>query len=152
MQHDCKSTISLQLWFSKRIDLRTCSMHYPAHWPVTWQKYLESLPTIARERLIEVLQLVEASFPDATLDWAYQMPAFKYRGKPLVYAAGYAKHTGVYALPNTHQAFAAQLAVYKQGKGSVQFPHNLLLPQPLLLDMLAHRKQEIDKLVGIHIA
>lgn len=118
-------------------------MQYPAHWPVTWQKYLESLPTIARERLIEVLQLVEASFPDATLDWAYQMPAFKFRGKPLVYAAGYAKHTGVYALPNTHQAFAAQLAVYKQGKGSVQFPHHKSLPVSLIQEMICFRQQTI---------
>lgn len=127
-------------------------MEIPAHWPPSWHEYLRKLSEPACLRLIEVLQLIEASFPDATLDWAYQMPAFKYKGKPLMYAAGYAKHTGVYALPNTHQAFAAQLAAFKQGKGSVQFPHDLLLPHPLLLDMLTHRKREIDKQLGIDVA
>lgn len=120
-------------------------MQIPEHWPPSWHEYLHKLLEPACLRLIEVLQLVEAAFPDATLEWAYQMPAFKYKGKPLVYAAGYTKHTGVYALPNTHQTFAPQLAAYKQGKGSVQFPHSMPLPHALLLEMLEQRKQEIDK-------
>lgn len=120
-------------------------MQHPEHWPATWQQYLESLPTIARERLIEVLQLVEASFPDATLDWAYQMPAFKFKGKPLVYAAGYARHTGVYALPNTHAAFAEALKPYKQGKGSVQFPHNQPLPHALIKEMVQQRQRATEQ-------
>jgi len=88
---------------------------------------------------MEVLQLVENSFPEATLDWAYQMPSFKYRGKPLVYAAGYAKHTGLYALPNTHAAFAEALKPYKQGKGSVQLPHDKALPSDLIKAMVFNR-------------
>lgn len=94
---------------------------------------------------MEVLQLVEASFPDATLDWAYRMPAFKYKGKPLVYAAGYAKHTGVYALPNTHAAFAEALKPYKQGKGSVQFPHDKALPYDLIKAMVLNRRVSLQK-------
>jgi uncharacterized protein YdhG (YjbR/CyaY superfamily) len=120
-------------------------MEYSAHWPITWHTYLEALPDTARGRLVELLKLVEASFPDATLDWAYQMPAFKYKGKPLVYAAGYAKHTGVYALPNTHAAFAEALKPYKQGKGSVQFPHHQPLPLVLIRDMVLERQRAINE-------
>ncbi len=114
-------------------------MQTPAHWPTTWHNYLAALPHVARKRLVELLQLIESSFPEASLDWAYQMPAFKYKGKPLVYAAGYAKHTGVYALPNTHEAFAEELQPYKQGRGSVQFPHMKPLPTGLIKKMVAHR-------------
>lgn len=121
-----------------------CSMHTPPHWPTTWHTYLEALPDTARGRLVELLKLVEASFPDAALDWAYQMPAFKYKGKPLVYAAGYAKHTGLYALPNTHAAFAESLIPYKQGKGSVQFPHHEALPATLIQEMIHFRKRNIE--------
>lgn len=118
-------------------------METPSHWPNTWQNYIAALPIEARERLVELLMLIEAEFPEAALDWAYQMPAFKYKGKPLVYAAGYAKHTGVYALPNTHAAFAEALKPYKQGKGSVQFPHQKPLPLALILAMVAFRKSTL---------
>lgn len=119
-------------------------MEIPDHWPNTWKHYISTLSAIARERLVMILQLIEANFPEATLDWAYQMPTFKYNNKPLVYAAGYAKHTGMYALPNTHAAFVERLKPYKQGKGSVQFPHAKPLPVALIQEMISFRKQSID--------
>lgn len=86
------------------------------------------------------MTLIEEVVPEAEKDWAYQMPAFKYEGKPLVYAAGYAKHSGLYALPNTHAAFAEALKPYKQGKGSVQFPHHQPLPVGLIREMVRMRR------------
>lgn len=118
-------------------------METPAHWPANWLNYLGQLPEPARLRLIEVLMLVEATVPEAVKDWSYQMPAFKYKGKPLVYAAGYAQHTGLYALPNTHAAFAEALQAYKQGKGSVQFPHNKPLPLHLIREMVVQRLAQL---------
>ena len=70
------------------------------------------------------------------------MPAYKTFGKPLVYFAGYAKHVGLYATPSGHEAFAKELAHYKQGKGSVQFPHNQPLPEDLIRRIVAFRTKE----------
>ena len=120
-------------------------MQIPIHWPASWQTYLLKLPQAARDSLLDVLLLIEEEAPEAEKDWAYQMPAFKYKGKPLVYAAGYAKHTGVYALPNTHAAFADALKGYKQGKGSVQFPHDQPLPHALIRDMVQHRQRVTEQ-------
>lgn len=120
-------------------------MQIPIHWPASWQTYLLKLPQEARDSLLNVLLLIEAEIPEAEKDWAYQMPAFKYQGKPLVYAAGYAKHTGLYALPNTHAAFADALKGYKQGKGSVQFPHDRPLPHELIKAMVLERLRAIQQ-------
>lgn len=120
-------------------------MQIPIHWPASWQTYLLKLPQEARDSLLDVLLLIEEEVPEAEKDWAYQMPAFKYQGKPLVYAAGYAKHTGLYALPNTNAAFADALKGYKQGKGSVQFPHHEALPAALIQEMIQFRKRSIER-------
>ena len=62
---------------------------------------------------------------------SYQMPAYKYKGV-LVYFAAFEKHIGFYATPTGHAAFKNELSDYKTGKGSVQFP----LTEPLPLDLV----------------
>jgi uncharacterized protein YdhG (YjbR/CyaY superfamily) len=76
-------------------------------------------------------QTIKEAAPDAEEVISYKMPAFKYHGM-LVYFAAYKKHIGFYALPTGHSEFKEELSVYKQGKGSVQFP----LSQPLPLDLI----------------
>lgn len=80
--------------------------------------------------------------PDAQESISYGMPAYKTFGKPLVYFAGYAEHIGLYATPSGHQAFKIELAAYKQGKGSVQFPHGKPLPEKLIRSMVRFRVNE----------
>lgn len=41
-----------------------------------------------------------------------------------MYFGGFTSHIGVYALPACHTAFADKLASYRQGKRSVQCPHD----------------------------
>jgi uncharacterized protein YdhG (YjbR/CyaY superfamily) len=72
------------------------------------------------------------------------MPAYKYKGKPLIYFAGYQHHIGLYATPQGHEAFARELSLYKQGKGSVQFPLNEKLPVELITKMILYRKESLD--------
>ena len=96
---------------------------------------------------MQVRQIILKEAPDAVESISYGMPAYKTFGKPLVYFAGYAKHIGLYATPSGHAAFEAELASYKQGKGSVQFPHNQPLPEDLIRRIVAFRTQEnIDRI------
>jgi uncharacterized protein YdhG (YjbR/CyaY superfamily) len=67
------------------------------------------------------------------------MPAYKLGGKPLVYFAAFPAHIGFYATPNGHEAFKAEFAPYKQGKGSVQFPHSKPLPTELVRKVVKYR-------------
>ena len=110
------------------------------------EEYLQQFEGVCRDRLSQVRQIILKEAPDAVESISYGMPAYKTFGKPLVYFAGYAKHIGLYATPSGHGAFEAELASYKQGKGSVQFPHNQPLPEDLIRRIVAFRTQEnIDR-------
>ncbi|MBI3234356.1 MAG: DUF1801 domain-containing protein, partial [Bacteroidetes bacterium] len=65
---------------------------------------------------------------------------------PLVYFAGYKNHIGFYATPTGHEAFEKELSIYKQGKGSVQFPIDKPLPLSLISKIVKFRvKQNLEK-------
>ena len=66
--------------------------------------------------------LIRAAAPDATETISYAIPTFDLNGKHLVHFAGYEKHIGFYPVPSAMTAFADELAPYKSGKGSAQFP------------------------------
>ena len=70
------------------------------------------------------------------------MPAYKINGKPLVYFAGFKNHIGFYATPTGHAEFADELAKYKQGKGSVQFPLDKPIPYSLIKRIVLFRVKE----------
>jgi uncharacterized protein YdhG (YjbR/CyaY superfamily) len=72
---------------------------------------------------------------------SYNMPAFKYHGI-LVYFAAYKNHIGFYATPTGHSEFEKELSAYKQGKGSVQFPLNKPLPLDLISRIVQFRVKE----------
>lgn len=84
-------------------------------------------------------QIIRETAPAAVESIAYKMPAYKLDNRPLLYFAGYPHHIGLYATPNGHEAFAKEFSVYKQGKGSVQFPHNLPLPTDLVRRVVEYR-------------
>jgi uncharacterized protein YdhG (YjbR/CyaY superfamily) len=82
--------------------------------------------------LEQMRQTIKKAAPEAEEVISYSMPAFKYHGM-LVYFAAYKNHIGFYATPTGHSEFKEELSTYKQGKGSVQFP----LSQPLPLDLIS---------------
>ena len=81
--------------------------------------------------LKQMRQTIKNAAPEAEEVISYNMPAFKYHGM-LVYFAAYKNHIGFYATPTGHSEFKEELSMYKQGKGSVQFP----LTKPLPLDLI----------------
>ena len=94
--------------------------------------YIKKFNGEARTRLKVLRKLVLDTVPDAIESISYGLVGYKHNGKPLVYFGGFEKHIGFYATPNGHEAFAADFAKYKQGKGSVQLP----LDQPLPLELI----------------
>lgn len=78
----------------------------------------------------------------------YQMPAFRYKGKPLIYFAGYKNHIGFYPLPEAIIHFENDFneRKYKFSKGAVQFPLNEDLPLDLIKKMIKWRIIEIEGL------
>jgi len=91
--------------------------------------------------LVQMRQTIKKAAPEAEEVISYGMPAFKYHGM-LVYFAAYKNHIGFYATPTGHMEFKEELSVYKQGKGSVQFPYTRPLPLELVTKIVKYRAQE----------
>lgn len=102
-------------------------------------KYIAQYKGDVRRRLEEIRQVIRETAPTADESIAYGMPAYKLDGKPLVYFAAFPNHIGFYATPNGHDAFKKEFAPYKQGKGSVQFPHDEQLPIELIRRVVEYR-------------
>jgi uncharacterized protein YdhG (YjbR/CyaY superfamily) len=91
--------------------------------------------------LEQMRQTIKKAAPEGEEVISYNMPAFKYHGM-LVYFAAYKNHIGFYATPTGHSEFEKELSVYKQGKGSVQFPLTQPLPLGLISRIVQFRVKE----------
>jgi len=107
------------------------------------QAYLDGFDGEVRERLERVREIVAEEAPEAVEGLAYGLLGWKLAKKPLVYAGGFAKHVGLYATPQGHEAFAEELSRYKQGKGSVQLPLVEPLPEDLIRRIVMFRVESI---------
>ena len=110
--------------------------------------YIDQFDGEVKARLLKMRAIVRAAVPEAEESIAYGMPAYKLRGKPLVYFAGYEHHVGFYATPNGHEAFKEEFSKYKQGKGSVQFPNDQPLPVDLIKRVVKYRRKEMDPAIS----
>ena len=106
-------------------------------------EYIAEFPEIGQE-LSAIRKKITETAPNALESISYGMPAYKYKGKPMVYFAGYKNHIGFYATPTGHEAFKKELSRYKQGKGSVQFPLDEPMPLDLIAEIVKFRMQLID--------
>jgi uncharacterized protein YdhG (YjbR/CyaY superfamily) len=105
--------------------------------------YLDALQSEQLAIAKQMRAFVHKTIPNCIEGFNYKMPSYTYKGKPLFYFALYKQHIGVYAMPNTHQLFTKHLAMYKQGKGSVQFPLDTTIPWQVLQNMILHRYHAI---------
>lgn len=107
----------------------------------TIDEYHAAFPAEVQTILTEIRTTIKQAAPDAKEVISYNMPAFRQHGI-LVYYAAYKSHIGFYSLPSGNQAFQKQLAKYKQGKGSIQFPIDEPMPLKLITDMVKYRLKE----------
>jgi uncharacterized protein YdhG (YjbR/CyaY superfamily) len=110
--------------------------------------YISNFPADVQEILIQIRSVIKKAAPEALESFSYGMPAYKTKGKPLVYFAGYKNHIGFYATPSGHEQFSSELSHYKQGKGSVQFPLNQPIPFDLIRRMVEFKvKENVSKTI-----
>jgi len=107
------------------------------------EEYIARFPSETQVRLSLIRNIILSNVPEAVESIAYAMPAYKLRKKPLVYFAAYEKHIGLYATPSGHAKFKDALSIYKQGKGSVQFPLSEELPIDLIAEIVCFNRNTI---------
>jgi uncharacterized protein YdhG (YjbR/CyaY superfamily) len=108
----------------------------------TIDAYIAEFPPETRAVLEKMRALIREAAPEATETISYAIPTFDLNGKHLVHFAGYARHVGFYPIPSAMTAFADELAPFKSGKGSAQFPLSEPLPADLIRRIVEFRVAE----------
>ena len=108
-------------------------------------EYIMAFPGKVQRLLKQMRKTIKSAAPNSEESLSYKMPAYKYFGRPLVYFAGYENHIGFYATPTGNIIFKKELAVYKTGKGSIQFPVDKPLPLALVNKIVKFRLMENEE-------
>ncbi len=107
--------------------------------------YIASFPETIQHLLRQMRATIKKAAPKAEEKISYAMPTFFLNGN-LVHFAGYKTHIGFYPAPSGIAAFKKELTVYKNAKGSVQFPLDEPLPLTLITKIVKYRvKENLEK-------
>lgn len=107
----------------------------------TIDEYISFFPPDVQRKLEALRRLIRETAPDAEETINYAIPTFKLNGN-LVHFAGFKNHIGFYPAPSGIEAFKKDLSVYKNAKGSVQFPLQDELPLDLIKRIVEFRVEE----------
>jgi len=109
--------------------------------PKNIDEYIAGFPPDVQEILQKIRATIKKAAPNAEETIKYQMPTFTLHGN-LVYFAAFKTHIGFYPIPTGIEKFKKELAPYKQGKGSVQFPLDQPIPYGLISKIVKFRVKE----------
>ena len=109
--------------------------------PASVAAYISSFPPATQRLLKQLQQTIRSAAPQAQEMISYGIAGYKQDGM-LIFFAGFANHVSVYPAPRTAPAFKKELAAYKGGKGTVQFPLDHPLPLDLVKRIVQYRLQE----------
>jgi uncharacterized protein YdhG (YjbR/CyaY superfamily) len=108
--------------------------------------FLEQQDDDVRAALAALIAQVNTVAPDAEEGRSYGMPAFRYRGKPLLGFAVHSRHLGLYPFsPEVLASVADRLEGFHHAKGSIRFSPDGPLPDDVIRDLVLRRKREIDR-------
>jgi len=111
----------------------------------TVDQYFSAFPTSTKGLLNKMRETIKGVTPEAEELISYNMPAFRWNGM-LVWYAAYKEHIGFYPTPSAIKTFAADLRRYKTSKGAIQFPINESIPTSLVKKIVKFRmKQNLEK-------
>jgi uncharacterized protein YdhG (YjbR/CyaY superfamily) len=107
--------------------------------------FLAGLPHEIREALEDLRQMIAVAAPAAVEVIGYGVPAFKYRGRPLVSFGTGKNHCSFYVQsPAVMDAYRDELAGYDTAKGTIRFAPDKPLRPDLVTKLVKARIAEID--------
>ena len=114
--------------------------------PTDIDSYLTALPEDARATLEALRRMIRSAAPGAVEGFSYGMPAFKYRGRSLVYLGAWKQHCALYGLDV--EGHRDELAAYDTAKGTIRFPLGDPRPEALVRKLITARIDAIDAAAG----
>ena len=107
--------------------------------PKTVDEYLAGVPEPARSTLNKIRATIRSAAPaEATEGISYGMPAFKYKG-PLIWFAAFSDHCSLFPTAAVIEAFKNELKGFSTSKGTIHFPMDKPLPTTLIKKLVKAR-------------
>ena len=103
--------------------------------------YISEFPEEIRAILEQIRTTIQKAAPEAKEAVKYGMPTFVLNGN-LVHFAAYNNHIGFYPAPSGIDTFLDEIAVYRTGKGTIQFPLDKPIPFDLISKVVKFRVEE----------
>ena len=107
------------------------------------EEYLARVPEPAQSTLRKLRATIRAAAPkDASEGISYGMPAFRYKGALVAYAA-FKKHCSLFPMQaSLIDEMKDELKAYRTAKGTLQFPMDKPLPAALVKKIVKYRAIE----------
>jgi len=110
--------------------------------PKTIDGYLATLGADKRAALQKLRRAIHAAAPGAEECISYQIPAFRFEGRMLVWFAAAAKHCSFFPGAYPIAALKRELTPYRTSKGTIRFPPEKPLPATLVRRLIKARLAE----------
>ena len=110
--------------------------------PKTVTEYISAAPKHAQEKLREIRAVLKKVAPKATEKLKWGSPAFE--DKRILFAfTAFKSHLNFFPTQPAMVPFKKELAPYKTGKDTVQFPYDKPLPKALVRKIAAYRLKQV---------
>jgi len=111
--------------------------------PASVEDYLAALPEGPRAALAKLRKTIKSAAPEAIEAISWGMPAFKYRGRPLVGYAAFRDHCSFFPMSTrVMEAHQEELGAFRTSKGTIRFAPDRPLPAALVRKLVKERLAE----------
>ena len=112
--------------------------------PKNVDEYLAGVPEPARSTLSKIRAAIRSAVPpEATEAISYRMPAFRYKGV-LVWFAAFSNHCSLFPTASVIEAFKNKLKGFSTSKGTIHFPTDKTVPTALIKKLVKARVAQIE--------
>jgi uncharacterized protein YdhG (YjbR/CyaY superfamily) len=112
--------------------------------PKNVEEYLAGIPEPARSTLNKLRAAIRSAVPpEATETISYRIPAFKYKGV-LVWFAAFSNHCSLFPTAAVVEAFKNELKGFSTSKGTIHFPTDKPLPTALVKKLVKARVAQVE--------
>lgn len=114
----------------------------PKSKPTTVDEYINAAPQKAQEKLRELRAILKEVAPDATETMKWGSPVFEEKRILFAFTA-YKSHLNFMPTGPALEPFKEELAEYKTGKDTIQFPYDTPLPEELIRKIALYRAIDV---------
>ena len=111
----------------------------------TINEYVSSLEGKTKSHYKELMKIIKNEVPGAEGTISYNIGAFCYKDRVLIYLGGWKEHVSLYPKSKAMEEAIPVLANYEGNKGTIRFPLDKPLPAALIRRITKFRLKELTK-------